>query len=110
MKPVDAGSLPLDHEPVDDAQRIAGAPSTGWRALGTTASGGEYGVWEMSSGTMSDVEADEVFVVLAGRATVVFSDGRVAELTPGTVMRLSAGERTTWTVHETLRKVYVTPA
>ncbi|PZQ89554.1 MAG: cupin [Leifsonia xyli] len=107
----DAAGAPLEHEPVAPEQRLAGAPSTGWIALGTTASGDEVGVWEMSPGTMSDTEADEVFVVVAGRARVEFASGRAAlELTPGTVVRLEAGERTVWTVHETLRKVYLTPA
>ena len=42
------------------------------------------GVWEMSVGAMRDVEADEVFIVLAGASTI-------------------------WTVRQTLRKVYVAP-
>ena len=67
------------------------------------------GVWEMSAGAMRDVEADEVFVVLAGAATVEFSDPALPpiELRPGSVVRLEAGMRTIWTVRETLRKVYV---
>ncbi|MDF1604404.1 cupin domain-containing protein [Nocardioides sp. YIM 152315] len=72
----------------------------------------EVGVWEMPPGTEQDTEADEVFVVLAGRGTVTFDDGEVVELRPGVAVRLRGGERTTWTVTETLRKVYVavTPA
>jgi len=107
----DAAGAALEHEPVTGSQRIAGEPSTGWIALGSTASGDEVGVWEMTPGTMSDTEADEVFVVLSGRATVEFAGARPAiDLAPGSVVRLEAGERTVWTVHETLRKVYVTPA
>lgn len=30
-----------------------------------------------------------------------------ASESPGVVLRLSAGERTTWTVTETIRKIYV---
>ena len=55
----------------------------------------------------TDVEADEVFVVLSGRATVEVVDGPTLEIGPGDVGLLPAGARTTWTVHETLRKVYV---
>jgi uncharacterized protein len=65
------------------------------------------GVWEMAPGTEDDTEVDEVFVVLAGRGTVAFEDGEVVELAPGVAVRLTAGERTTWTVTEALRKVYV---
>jgi len=107
----DAARTAIAHEPVAEAQRVAGTPSTGWAVLGSAASGDEVGVWEMTPGAMSDTEADEVFVVLAGRATVEFVDeGRTLELAPGAVVRLVAGARTVWTVHETLRKVYLTPA
>jgi glycine/D-amino acid oxidase-like deaminating enzyme/uncharacterized cupin superfamily protein len=67
----------------------------------------EIGLWEMAPGTDHDTEVDEVFVVLAGHGTVEFEDGEVVTLAPGVAVRLRAGERTTWTVTETLRKVYV---
>lgn len=47
-----------------------------------------------------------MFVVLSGRATVAFEDGPTLEVGPGDACRLRAGQRTVWTVHETLRKVY----
>jgi uncharacterized protein len=67
----------------------------------------------MTPGTATDTEIDEVFIVIGGRATVVFDEVPDAavppaiELAPGAVVRLTAGMRTTWTVHETLRKVYI---
>lgn len=64
------------------------------------------GIWQHTPGTTADVEADEVFVVLSGRATIAFDDGRTVEAGPGDMVELRAGERTVWTVHETLRKVY----
>ncbi|MGC9220321.1 MAG: cupin domain-containing protein [Solirubrobacteraceae bacterium] len=67
----------------------------------------ECGVWEHTVGTSTDVEADEVFVVISGRATVVIEGGPTLELTPGTVGFLNEGDRTTWTVHERLRKVWL---
>jgi uncharacterized cupin superfamily protein len=70
--------------------------------------GREYGVWEMTPGAMSDVEVDELFIVIAGHAVVELeSDGTRIELSPGSVGRLAAGARTVWTVTETLRKIYV---
>lgn len=106
----DAAALSLTHEPVAADQVVAGAPTTGWVALGSTVDGAEVGVWEMAPGTMTDVEADEIFVVIAGRATVAFTNGRAPiELSPGSVVRLDAEAETVWTVTETLRKVYVTP-
>lgn len=67
----------------------------------------EVGLWEMEPGVAQDTEVDEVCVMLAGRGSVTFEDGEVVELAPGVAVRLRAGERTTWTVTETLRKVYV---
>lgn len=61
----------------------------------------------MTPGTMRDVEIDEVFIVLHGAGTVGFSDGTITSLEPGEVVRLQAGQRTGWTVTETLRKVYL---
>ena len=40
-------------------------------------------------------------------ASVSFDDGESVELGPGSVVRLRAGEHTTWVVRETLRKIYV---
>ncbi len=63
----------------------------------------------MTPGVMTDVEADEVFVVVSGSATVEFGDGSQSlRLGPGDVVRLAAGAETVWTVSQTLRKVYLT--
>ena len=73
----------------------------------TTVGDAEVGLWGMEPGVDHDTEVDEVFVILAGRGTVEFEDGEVVTLAPGVAVRLRAGERTTWTVTEALRKVYV---
>ena len=89
-------------------QSIRGAPGTGTATLGEFG-GLQVGVWEMTPGVMSDVEADEVFVVLSGAATVEFDDDTPAmTLGPATWRAWPAGARTVWTVTETLRKVYLT--
>jgi uncharacterized cupin superfamily protein len=108
MDHVAALAVVLEREPVPSAQVVAGAPETGVAELGSFA-GSSYGVWEMTPGAMSDVEADELFVVLAGTATVLFIDSnQTIVLAPGSTMRLHAGDRTIWTVTETLRKIYLT--
>jgi uncharacterized cupin superfamily protein len=66
----------------------------------------ERGVWEITPGVVTDVEADEMFVVLSGRATIEIQDGPTLEVGPGDVAVLPEGAVTRWTVHETLRKVY----
>ena len=99
---------PLVHEPLPADEVIAGAPTTAVVVLDDTGDR-EIGIWEMTPGTARDTEADELFVVLSGRATIVFEDPALAELEigPGSVVRLAEGMRTTWTVTETLRKVYI---
>ncbi|MGZ0711833.1 cupin domain-containing protein (plasmid) [Coraliomargarita sp. W4R53] len=105
---VDAAALALEHEPVPAEQVVAGSPTTASVALDES-DAVEIGVWEMSVGAMSDVEADEYYIVLSGSCTVAFTDPALAsiELKPGSVGKLSAGMHTIWTVHETLRKIYI---
>jgi uncharacterized protein len=105
---VNASALSLEHESVPAAQSIEGAPTTAAMAVDEFA-GLEVGVWEMTPGMMSDVEADEVFVVLSGCATVEFADASpTLALGQGDVVRLAEGAKTIWTVTETIRKVYLT--
>lgn len=102
----DVHVLPLQHEPVDPADVVAGLPTTAATALLGDV-GVEIGVWEITSGVVTDVEVDEVFVVLSGRGRLDLDDGTSIALSVGTVVRLSAGDRTTWYIDETLRKVYI---
>lgn len=110
---LDVASIQLDHTPVTDAQDGGGAPTTGAQPLGRLADT-ELGVWELSAGTMYDVEANEVFVVTAGSGLLIIEplsglpEQRI-ELFPGVVVQLSDGMRTTWIITEALRKFYVLP-
>lgn len=99
-------AAPLDHVPLPDDEVDEGAPTTGLHPLGAVGDA-EVGIWEMTEGTARDTEADEIFIVLSGAGEVRFEDGSVVALRPGTAVRLHAGERTTWTITEALRKVYV---
>ena len=96
----------LEADALDPAQVVSGDPEVRVLALHDS-DALAVGVWQHSTGVSTDVEADEIFVVLSGRATVEVADGPTLELGPGDVGLLPAGARTTWTVHETLRKVYV---
>lgn len=104
----DALALTLAHEPLPDAEVIAGAPTTASVTLSEVGDT-EVGIWEMTPGTASDTEADEVFVVLSGRAVIEFVSPALPplEVAAGSVVRLAEGMQTVWTVTETLRKVYV---
>jgi uncharacterized cupin superfamily protein len=102
-----AASIPIQHEAVPHDQVVSGAPTTAVAELGDF-EGHACGVWEMTPGAMSDVEENELFVVLFGAATVEFvGENRSIELAAGSTGTLEAGARTVWTVTETLRKVWL---
>lgn len=102
----DALTAALQVDALDPSDVVAGSPTISSAELGSLG-GLEIGLWEITDGTVTDTEADEVFVVLTGRGTVTFEDDSVVPLGPGSVVRLRAGERTTWTITETLRKIYL---
>ena len=104
-----ASTLPdidLPETALDPAQIVGGAPQV--RTLGLVSGPGlAIGIWQHSTGISRDIEADEVFIVLTGRATIEVEGGPSLEVGPGDLGMLPAGARTVWTVHETLRKVYL---
>lgn len=70
--------------------------------------GVHVGVWEAHPGLIAGVTADEVFIVLEGRAEVTFEDTQeTIQIGPGDVVRLHAGQRNRWRTLEPLRKVSV---
>jgi uncharacterized cupin superfamily protein len=104
---VAATSLALEYGDIPAVRVVAGTPRVGSAELGAIGDG-SIGVWEHSPGTSTDVEADEFFIVLSGAGSVTFDDGTPPlALKAGTVGQFAAGTATTWTVTETLRKVYV---
>lgn len=69
----------------------------------------EMGVWECSPGTFTAFRDgyDEFAQILFGAATMTTEEGEKTELGPGSVFVTPSGWKGTWTVHETVRKVYV---
>ncbi|MEU9096248.1 cupin domain-containing protein [Streptomyces sp. NPDC048361] len=97
----------LEPEPLDPAQIVSGAPEVTGKVLWESPDGKQVrGIWQITPGVVTDTEADELFVVVSGRATVEVTGGATLQLGPGDVCVLREGDRTTWTVHETLRKAY----
>lgn len=116
--PTETTAVPLVHVTVPDLVLGTPAPkpqsTTGQHeaaaAVWTTPDGRtETGVWECDPGTFSAVRSgrSEVCQITAGRATVTGEDGVVAEVGPGSTLVLPDGWRGTWTVHETIRKLYL---
>jgi uncharacterized protein len=69
----------------------------------------KYGIWQITPGTSVQVAPAGIFVVLSGRATIAVDGGPTFDIGPGDVCIWDGGERTIWTVHETLRKVWCRP-
>ena len=106
---LDVATAELEAWPLDPDQILSGSPEVSGVVLDTSADGrDERGIWEHTPGVSRDTEADELFVVISGRATVSIDGGTDLELFPGVMGLLRSGDRTVWTVHETLRKVYQT--
>lgn len=97
----------LEPEPLDPSQVVSGTPQVTGRVLWESPDGRQLrGIWQITPGVVTDTEADELFVVVSGRATVEIAGGSTLEVGPGDAAVLNHGDRTTWTVHETLRKAY----
>ena len=104
------GSLELAEEALDPRDVLAGAPVTSEGEIAAAELPGGVtmttGVWHCTEGRVRDVESDETFVVLSGRATIEH-EGASHEVGPGDVCVLPEGARTKWTIHEALTKVFV---
>lgn len=99
--------LELEPAPLDPDSILEGSPEVSELVLDTSADGKVVrGVWQITPGVIRDVEYDEIFVVVSGRATIEIEGGETLELEPGVTGVLRAGDRGTWTIHETLRKVF----
>ncbi|MFE3634580.1 cupin domain-containing protein [Streptomyces cellostaticus] len=97
----------LEPEPLDPAQIVSGTPEVTGKVVWESADGRRiHGVWQITPGVVTDTEADELFVVISGSATIEVEGGPTLRVGPGDLAVLRAGDRTTWTVHETLRKAY----
>lgn len=113
-EPIDTHEFPLDHEPIEGWQRVDdqhhwNSTTTAFAELGTIA-GAEYGLWEMSAGTMRDVEGDEVFLVISGTGRIEFDEPSRTdiELAPGSLVRLEEGMKTRWYTDDApLRKLFI---
>lgn len=104
---VRAATIPLEYVDVPAEKTISGNPRVGTAVLGQIGDC-TVGVWEISVGVSTDVESNEFFIVLSGDGTITFSDGSAdMHLKPGSVGHLREGAATTWTVTQTLRKIYI---
>src|SRR4051794_3516896 len=65
---------------------VAGAPTARHRGLLGGDGHGSVGIWEMSEGSVRDVEVDEVFLVVGGQAVLEIDGEPAIDLRPGTLV------------------------
>ena len=67
------------------------------------------GIWEVSPGTFNSTRDgyNEICQILSGSATITEADGNSFDVAAGSLFVTPAGWEGTWTVHETLRKMWV---
>ena len=70
--------------------------------------GVEVGIWECAPGTIEgrSGDYDEAMCMVSGRVTVEHDDG-VFDISPGTAWVMPRQFRSRWTIHQTVRKLYV---
>ena len=70
--------------------------------------GVEVGIWECAPGTLSGPtgDYDEMMCMVSGRVTVAHEHGEF-DIAPGTTWVTPRHWNSTWTVHQTVRKLYV---
>jgi len=95
----------LEPEELDPSQIILGDPKVSSLTL-YEEGGVESGLWRITPGEVTDVEVEESFLVIEGRATIEYSDGRAFTVGPGDTHHFKGGEETTWKVEETLLKAF----
>jgi uncharacterized protein len=99
--------VPLEPGELDPVTILAGSPEVTEAVVWESSDGRIVrGIWRITEGVVTDVEQDELFVVIEGRATIEIEGGPTLEVGPGDLCVLERGARTTWTVHEALRKVF----
>ncbi len=96
----------LEPEALDPDQIVSGSPEVTELTLIEAENGQTSGLWQITPGVVTDTEVEESFLVLSGRGRITFEDGSELKLSPGIAHRFQGGEKTTWTIEETLLKTY----
>ena len=104
-----AATVSLDEEPMEPGQSwiTSGNPNISSKILCTYHDGKVLcGIWQCTPGSVTYVEADEIFTVVMGRATVTIENGPTLELSCGVFGEFKAGDVATFHVHETFLKTF----
>ena len=99
--------IALSQDTLDESKIVQGSPEIYSTVLSSSYNGNIIrGVWKCTVGTVTDVEEDEMFTVIEGRATVHVEGGRTLELSSGCMGEFKKGDKTTWIIHEDILKTF----
>jgi uncharacterized protein len=101
-------SVPLDPWPIPADQIKAGEPVAKGMVIARSDDRKTFtGVWECTPGSFEwSYTWDETISVVAGRVTITDKAGASQVFQAGDVAHFPIGLEATWTVQETIRKVY----
>ena len=96
---------------IDDQAWIHDDETGGEVAMLVDGPGIQAGIWRPGRSGPGPVEVvldhTEVVLVLSGTGQLQVDDDSPLELTPGTVVRITAGARTRWTVDDAFRELWL---
>ena len=76
---------------------------------GSVNSKSRLGIWMCTPGTFSAIEkGDELQTIIDGQLTLISEDGDQADFAPGDSFYTVKGERLTWKITKTVKKVFFT--
>lgn len=96
----------MEPDELDPEQIVSGTPEVTELTLVESPGGETSGLWQITPGVVTDTEVEESFMVITGQGRISFEDGTEVALQPGVTHRFQGGEKTTWTIEQTLLKSY----
>ena len=103
IRKFEAATLELDSKPRPDSD----AETWARRVYQNEDESQYHGVWQAAPGTHANLPGQETVYVVSGKATVSGTNGNSVEVSAGDIVVVDVGEIATWTVHETVRKVFI---
>ena len=97
----------LDKDDLDPSNIVSGNPEVYSKILSTSLNESVIrGIWKCTAGVVTDIEQDEMFTIIEGRATIYIEDGPILEVSPGYVGFFTKGAKTKWIIHEDILKTF----
>ena len=103
---MDPGDVDLIEWPLKKV--VEGNPRAAYSVIGRSDDARSFsGLWQCTPGKFDVTYTwDETFYVLEGLVSIEGEDGKVRQFKGGDVVHFPIGYKCTWTVHQTIKKMY----